>query len=206
MLSKYRTCLFSDSNMRIIAGTKHGMNLVSPKTYNSRPILDRVKESLFNVLCKYDLIEGNSIADLFCGVGSLGLEALSRGAASAIFVEKDPKTIAVLKSNIERIGFDSQSRIIRANAFIIGAPVDQQKYSIIFVDPPYPLTKNVAKGSQLSNLLELLTGQLAPDGIVVVRTEKHTELLPEYGVLEIIDKRRWGSMLITLLSNKKDDQ
>ena len=182
------------------------MNLASPKTYDSRPILDRVKESLFSVLCKYDLIEGNAVADLFCGVGSLGLEALSRGAASAIFVEKDPKTIAVLKTNIERIGFDSQSRIIRADAFIIGAPVDGQKYSIIFVDPPYPLTKNVAQGSQLSGLLELLPGRLAPDGIVVVRTDKHTELLPEYESLETIDKRRWGSMLITLLSSKKDDQ
>ncbi|MHC4750685.1 MAG: RsmD family RNA methyltransferase, partial [Planctomycetota bacterium] len=66
--------------MRIIAGSKRGMKLLSPKTQDSRPIIDRVKESLFSVLYKYDLPDDTMVADLFCGVGSLGLEALSRGA------------------------------------------------------------------------------------------------------------------------------
>ncbi len=107
--------------MRIIAGTKRGMTLLSPKTYDSRPYTDRVKESVFNVLYKYNLLEGRRVADVFCGVGSMGLESLSRGAAFAAFVEKDPRTIAVLKQNIEKAGFVQQSKIVRGNAFKIGA-------------------------------------------------------------------------------------
>ena len=91
--------------MRIIAGAKRGMHLLGPKTEGSRPITDRVKESLFSVLYKYDLPDGAVVADLFCGVGSLGLEALSRGAKCVTFVEKDQRIIAVLKKNIEKAGF-----------------------------------------------------------------------------------------------------
>ena len=109
--------------MRIIAGTKRGMKLFSPKTVDSRPILDRVKESLFSVLYNYGLPEGKNVADLFCGVGSLGLEALSRGAAFVTFVEKDTKTAAILKKNIEKCSFIEESLVLTADAFKIAAPV-----------------------------------------------------------------------------------
>ena len=95
--------------------------MFSPKTMASRPITDRVKESLFNVLYNYGLPEGKIVADLFCGVGSLGLEALSRGAEFVTFVEKDPKIIATLKKNIEKAGFVRESKVIRADAFKIGS-------------------------------------------------------------------------------------
>ena len=88
--------------MRIIAGTKRGMHLLSPKTCDSRPITDRVKESLFSVLYGYDLPADAVVADLFSGVGSLGLEALSRGAEFVTFVEQDPKIAATLNQNIEK--------------------------------------------------------------------------------------------------------
>ena len=88
--------------MRIIAGKKRGFKLQSPKSDISRPILDRVKESLFNVLHKYDMPSGKVVADIFSGVGSLGLEALSRGARFVTFVEKDRKVSAVLEKNIEK--------------------------------------------------------------------------------------------------------
>jgi len=109
--------------MRIIAGTKRGMKLSCPKTYDTRPITDRVKESLFSVLTNYDLLDGARVADLFCGVGSLGLEALSRGAAFVTFVEKSPEIAAFLEKNIARAGFVKESRVVRAGAFRIGAPV-----------------------------------------------------------------------------------
>ena len=101
--------------MRIIAGAKRGMKLLSPKTDVSRPITDRVKESLFSVLYKYDLPDGKIVADLFCGVGSLGLEALSRGAGFVTFVEKDQEIITVLKKNIARAGFADVSKIIKTD-------------------------------------------------------------------------------------------
>jgi 16S rRNA (guanine(966)-N(2))-methyltransferase RsmD len=187
--------------MRIIAGAKRGMKLLSPKAQVSRPITDRVKESLFSVLYKYDLPNGKMVADLFCGVGSLGLEALSRGAEFVTFVEKDMKVIAILEKNIEKAGYAGESKVIRANAFKIGAPAnsDRQQYGLVFVDPPYSATRNVGDDSLLSGLLTLLGEQVAPDGIVTVRTHKRTELLEQYGRFQIIDRRQWGTMAVTIL-------
>ncbi len=180
--------------------------MLGPKAQVSRPITDRVKESLFSVLYKYDLPDGKRIADLFCGVGSLGLEALSRGAGFVTFVEKNPKIIAVLEKNIEKATFVKQSRVIRANAFKIGAPVDQKKYGLVFVDPPYSATRDVQAGSPLGGLLTLLGEQVSPDGIVVVRTHRRTELLEQYGRFQIIDWRQWGTMAVTILKQSRDDE
>ncbi|MHC4124916.1 MAG: 16S rRNA (guanine(966)-N(2))-methyltransferase RsmD [Planctomycetota bacterium] len=185
--------------MRIIAGAKRGLKLISPKTDISRPITDRVKESLFSVLYKYGLPEGKIIADLFSGVGSLGLESLSRGADLAVFVEKDHAVFATLKSNIEKAGFTESSKAIRADAFGVGAPAQLQKYDLIFIDPPYRLTADVGLDSKLGRLLILVTEQLADDGIAVVRTEKHIELLSRYSRLKTIERRRWSSMAVTIL-------
>ena len=177
------------------------MNLLSPKTQVSRPITDRVKESLFSVLYKYDLPSGAVAADLFCGVGSLGLEALSRGAEFVTFVEHDPEIISVLNKNIEKAGFVKESKVIRANAFKIGALVDSnwEKYGLVFVDPPYADTKDVQSSSTLSGLLNLLGEQVAGDGIVVVRTGQKVSLLERYGEFRVIERRRWGTMAVTIL-------
>ena len=187
--------------MRIIAGTKRGMRLLSPKTAASRPITDRVKESLFNVLYNYDLPSGKLVADLFCGVGSLGLEALSRGAEFVTFVEQDRKVIATLNRNIEKANFVKESKVIRANAFKIGAPVDfdRPKYDLVFVDPPYILTRDVQAGSPLSRLLDVLGEQVAADGLVVVRTNRRSFLQQQYGRFQMIERRQWGTAAITIL-------
>jgi len=192
------------SAMRIIAGAKRGMKLLSPKAQVSRPITDRVKESLFSILFKYDLPSGKMVADLFCGVGSLGLEALSRGAKSVTFVEQDPKVSAVLKKNIEKAGFVKESKVIRADAFKVGAPVEEQNYDLIFVDPPYACTEDVGQDSPLSRLLKVLAGQVSPGGIVVVRANRRTELLDRYGRLQIIERRRWGTMAVTILQKTSE--
>lgn len=191
----------AESAMRIIAGTKRGMKLQSPKTQESRPVTDRVKESLFSMLYKYDLPAGAVVADLFSGVGSLGLEALSRGAEFVTFVERDPKIIVILNKNIERACFVKESKVVRANAFKLGAPVGSnvRKYNLVFVDPPYAATKDVGAGSLLGKLLDVLGGQVAGEGIVVVRTRKGTRLLDEYGWFGVIERRRWGTMVVTIL-------
>jgi len=191
--------------MRIIAGTKKGMNLLSPKTQISRPITDRVKESLFSVLYKYDLPDGARVADLFSGVGSMGLESLSRGAEFVTFVEKDPKVFAVLNKNIEKVGFVKESKAIRANAFSIGAVVGSgmEEYNLVFVDPPYAASMNVQPDSQLGGLLELLGEQVTTDGIVVVRTSGDVSLLEQYGCFQIAERRQWGTMAVTILEKNK---
>jgi 16S rRNA (guanine966-N2)-methyltransferase len=186
--------------MRIIAGSKRGMKLLSPKCDVSRPITDRVKESLFSVLYKYDMPEGKRVADLFCGVGSLGLEALSREAEFVTFVEKDRGIISTLKRNIEKAGFVKKSRVVTADAFSIGGGMDFEgrKYDLAFVDPPYMLTRDVEDGSALGGLMLILGEQLSDEGVVVVRTERRTELLEQYGRFEAIERRQWGTMAVNI--------
>ena len=187
--------------MRIIAGLKRGMRLLSPRDYGSRPITDRVKESLFSVLLKYDLPAGARVADLFCGVGSLGLEALSRGASFVTFVEHDAETAAILERNIDKAGFVRESKVIRADAFRIGAPAapQEQPYDLVFVDPPYADTSDAAVGSALGRLLDKSADRLTTDGIVVVRTHRQTSLLDRYGRIEVVERRQWSKMCVTIL-------
>lgn len=194
--------------MRIIAGTKRGMKLLSPKTENSRPILDRVKESVFNVLYKYDLPAGRIVADLFCGVGSLGLEALSRGGDFVCFVDNEPGIVTLLKRNIAKAGFVKESKVIMANVFKIGAVIDSTKkaYDLIFIDPPYRLTDDVGEKSQLAALFNLLEQQAAANAVVVIRTHKKTQLLERYASFKIAERRLWGKMAITILARSKDDE
>jgi len=190
------------------------MKLFSPKGQGSRPITDRVKESLFNVLGKYDLPGDAVVADLFCGVGSLGLEAISRGAEFVTFVEQDPKIIVTLERNIEKAGFVKHSKVIRADVFKIGAPTaaaaarisnieyrisNVKKYDLIFVDPPYALAQDVKLGSALSKLFDLLQEQIIDGGLVVVRTHRQVSLSERYKRFQIIERRQWGTMAITIL-------
>ena len=140
------------------------MKLLPPKGRDTRPVTDRVKESLFSVLYKYDLPAGAVVGDVFSGVGSLGLEALSRGAEFATFVERDPDIAAVLEQNIAKAGFVDRSKVVRTDAFSFGIRgwSDTGKYGLVFVDPPYATTSDVGEGSPLDRLMDILGGaQLA---------------------------------------------
>jgi 16S rRNA (guanine966-N2)-methyltransferase len=194
--------------MRIIAGTKRGMTLFSPKTDVTRPITDRAKESLFNVLQNYDLLAGARVADLFCGVGSLGLEALSRGAGFVTFVEKNAEVADVLEKNIAKAGFTSQSRVVRTSAFCVGAPAGPggERYDLVFVDPPYASTQEVGEHSLLADLLRVLEEQVIGRGVIVVRTHRCVAPLEEYGSFHVVDRRQWGTMSIVLLQANADEQ
>jgi 16S rRNA (guanine(966)-N(2))-methyltransferase RsmD len=192
--------------MRIIAGSKRGMKLLSPKTQVSRPVTDRVKESLFSVLYKYDLPNDAVVADLFSGVGSMGLEALSRDARFVTFVEQDAKIISILKKNIEKADFLKESEVIRANAFKFGASpnANRQKYNLVFVDPPYATTMDVQVGSPLSSLLVSLGGMVTSEAVIVVRTDRKVTLLEQYGEFHIIERRHWGTMTVTILQKTNE--
>jgi 16S rRNA (guanine966-N2)-methyltransferase len=192
--------------MRIIAGSKRGMKLFSPPGHESRPIIDRVKQALFNVLQKYDLPADKTVADVFAGVGSLGLEALSRGAAFVAFVEHNPKIAPILERNIEKAGFVEQSKVIRADAFKVTLPVDAKhpQYDLVFVDPPYVDSTQTQAGSLLAELLTRLAAQVASGGFVIVRTHRDTSLSESYGPLKIIERRQWGTMAVTILRKAQD--
>ena len=172
------------------------MALVCPRTLETRPITDRIKESLFNVLAHYELLAGSVVADLFCGVGSLGLEALSRGATFATFVENSPNITPFLEKNIAKAGFADLSKIVRADAFRVGA--QGRKHDLVFVDPPYAATRQAGETSPLAALFKILEPQVVHRGVVVVRTEREVAAPDRYGVFQLIDKRLWGSMSIRL--------
>jgi 16S rRNA (guanine(966)-N(2))-methyltransferase RsmD len=187
--------------MRIIAGSKRGMNLFSPPGMDSRPITDRVKQSLYDVLQKYDLPADKTVADIFAGVGSLGLEALSRGAVFVTFVEQNPQIAPVLKQNIEKAGFAGQSKIVKTDAFSVAWPMDaaHPQYDLAFVDPPYVDSANTLPRSPLGVLLTRLSERVSAGGFVIVRTHCNTVLSQSYGPLKIIETRQWGSMVVTIL-------
>jgi len=180
------------------------MKLLRPKGFGTRPIIDRVKESLFSVLYKYDLPSGKLVADLFCGTGSLGLEALSRGAAGVTFVEKSREVAEILKKNIEKADFFAESKVIVGDAFTIAVPCADStaKYDLVFVDPPYTDSADTQLESPLGKLLVLLSEQIATQGIVAVRTQRKHHLLDKYGKLKIMDRRQWGTMAVTLLGHR----
>jgi 16S rRNA (guanine966-N2)-methyltransferase len=195
--------------MRIISGSKRGMNLLPPKTPGTRPITDRVKESVFNILyTRCGSFEGTCVADLFCGTGSLGMEALSRGAERVVFFEGDGRVVEILQKNIDRAGFGDRSTVRRANAFRFGfaSVPGARKFDIIFVDPPYKNSADASPESQLGKLLQGLTNQIGEDGIVVVRTHERVVLLAEYGGLEVVDRREWGTQAVAFLQTKKPPQ
>jgi 16S rRNA (guanine966-N2)-methyltransferase len=181
------------------------MILLPPKTSGTRPITDRVKESIFNILYNKGYPEDKRVADVFCGTGSFGMESISRGASFCLFVEKDFRVVDVLKKNLEKAQFLSESKIICGNAFKIGAPADfdQPGFDLVFVDPPYALSRDTALDSQLGKMLVILSGQINPDGLAVVRTEDHIEVLDEYGSLKVVDRRQWGTMKVAFLQNQK---
>jgi 16S rRNA (guanine966-N2)-methyltransferase len=183
------------------------MKLLGPPSQVTRPITDRVKQSLFDVLQNYDLLAAARVADLFCGVGSLGLEALSRGAAFVTFVEKNGEVIEFLNKNIAKAGFAEKSRVVRASAFRVGAPTDgRDRHDLVFVDPPYASTQEVGGGSSLADLLHLLEGQVVDHGVVVVRSHRSVTLLEAYGRFHVVDRRRWGTMAVVLLQAAADEQ
>ena len=202
------------------------MALLPPRDLTTRPITDRVKESVFAILTPR--LPGTVVADLFCGTGSLGLEALSRGARWAIMVDTDKEALKRLRKNIEKLRFDSQVSVVPVNAFRKGVPnlpriasemgepdssqpesnssepalsESVQKCDLVFVDPPYKLSRDTAEQSPLGKLLEIVSGQIANRGLVVVRHERRSELLKSYADLYEIDRREYGSMAVTFLEN-----
>ncbi|NND84871.1 MAG: 16S rRNA (guanine(966)-N(2))-methyltransferase RsmD [Acidimicrobiia bacterium] len=142
--------------MRIIGGLAKGRRLASPKGDGTRPMTDRVREAIFNILDVTDA----AVLDLFAGTGSIGLEALSRGAASCRFVEQDRPMAAILRDNIATVGLGGTVSEASVERFLAGppAPVD-----LVFCDPPYPMSLD-----EVAGVLEAIDRWLAPGGWVVL--------------------------------------
>ncbi|MBL7214672.1 MAG: 16S rRNA (guanine(966)-N(2))-methyltransferase RsmD [Phycisphaerae bacterium] len=194
--------------MRIIAGSKRGMKLFPPKGVDTRPITDRVKESLFSILWSKGKLEDCVVADLFCGTGSMGLEALSRGAKFCTFIDAGRSAVEILNRNIEKAGFLAESKSVCANILKVGAAMTPEHggYDLVFVDPPYKMSDNCGAGSKVAKMMELIGTQVNPGGMVTLRTHLRSYIEQAYGQLTQIDLREWGSMKIAFFQKPEEPE
>jgi 16S rRNA (guanine(966)-N(2))-methyltransferase RsmD len=178
--------------MRIISGSAKGKKLYSSKGRNIRPTADRVRESVFNILGNQ--WKGTRVLDLFSGTGSLGLEAMSRGAQQAVFVEKSKSALQTLRKNVSICGFDSQA-IVLAMSVPSGLGVIGQRgesFHIIFADPPY------GKGWVEKTIRHILAHNLlSEDGVLVVEHTLGEAFLRDHGELSFLRQEAYGEATVS---------
>jgi len=151
--------------MRVVGGRLRGRALAGPKSQAIRPTADRLRESLFNILVHAygDPIEGARVLDLFAGTGALGIEALSRGAAFALFVDESAEARALIRENVAALGLGGVSRIFRRDATKLGAAHPVEPFSLGFIDPPYGRNLAIAALAAARD-----GGWFTPDALIVV--------------------------------------
>ena len=151
--------------MRVVGGALRGRAIIAPKSKAIRPTADRLRESLFNILAHSfdDPVTGARVLDLFAGTGALGIEALSRGAAFALFVDEGAEARALLRENVAALGLGGTSKIFRRDATKLGEPNPLAPFSLAFLDPPY------GQGLATAALNSARAGGwLTPDALIVV--------------------------------------
>lgn len=167
--------------MRVIAGSARGRRLEPPQGESIRPTSDRVREASLNALGSLGLVQGATVLDLFAGSGALGIEALSRGAAHATFVDADPTAVRLVQRNLDATGLADRATVTRSDAFAVvanGAVAD-----VVFADPPY----------DFDEWHELLAG--IGSGVVVMESDRALEVPDGW---EVIRERRYGGTVVTI--------
>jgi 16S rRNA (guanine966-N2)-methyltransferase len=177
--------------VRIIAGSRRGARIAAPKGAGTRPTGDRVREAAFNLIGPVD---DATVLDLFAGSGAMGLEALSRGARRAVFVESDRDACRTITANVEKLGLIGAQVLCQDALLALRQERSAgRRYDLVLVDPPYD-----APPSLHMTLSDLLPAVLAPDGLLVVETPARTE--PELP-LERLKSRRYGAARLTLFAH-----
>ncbi|HEY5583917.1 MAG TPA: 16S rRNA (guanine(966)-N(2))-methyltransferase RsmD [Ruminiclostridium sp.] len=176
----------------MISGSAKGQKLLTLEGLSTRPTADRVKENLFNIIAPY--IEDASVLDLFSGTGSLGIEALSRGARSVFFSDQSEKSVEVIKKNLENTNFFDKSEVSLGEAKLILKKLSQlsKKFDIIFLDPPY---KNGIVPKMLCDLE--INGVLEDKVLIIAETDIEDELPDEIGTLIVSKKQIYGKTKLT---------
>ena len=173
--------------MRIISGTKRGKKLKEPDNYDIRPTTDMVKESMFNIV-QFD-IEGRRALDLFAGTGQLGIEALSRGAKRAVFVDSAKASCGVVLENIHTTGFENEAQVMNAEyaSYLLRCT---ETFDIAFLDPPY-------RTGTLTKALLAVTPHMNRGGIVICEHPTDEELPETAGEFVRVRDYRYGKILLT---------
>ena len=182
--------------MRVGGGEARGRRLKGAVVPGVRPTTERVRAAIFNILAVEQYREGR-VLDLFAGTGSLGIEALSRGAGWADFVERDRRQCAVIRDNLASAGFDGRAAVRQGDA-IRSLTALPGGYSLALLDPPYRM-------GAFHPVMEAIAGQpglLAPDGMVVAGHARQTELRAAYGSLRRIILRQYGDNVVEFYLNE----
>jgi len=176
------------SPLRVTGGESRGRRLKAPR--NIRPTQGVVKEAIFNLIGP-EIAEAR-VVDLFAGSGALGIEALSRGAAHVTFVDREPRGLAILRQNLDALGFKEQARVIRAEAarWLEGSPDEVREADLVFLDPPY-------LDEVLDRVLKALDG--GPGQPTVVAEYSRRQSLPALGRLRVERERKYGDTMVAVL-------
>lgn len=171
--------------MRIIAGKYKGRQLVSFKAEHIRPTTDRVKETIFNKLM-HEIPSARAL-DLFSGTGNLGIEALSRGAAYVEFVESNPRSVRIIRENLNKLQVDEPFSIVARDAFKYLKEYKGDPFQVIFIDPPF--TESLAHACMTA----LAQSQVvSPHTVVVIESAKREHIEDHYNSFHLLDRRAFG--------------
>ena len=179
--------------MRIITGSARGKRLQTPSGLHTRPTTDRVKESVFNIV-QWDL-EGRKVLDLFGGSGQLGLESLSRGAASCVIVDGDRNAQKAIEANIKNCGFERACQLIKGDSFQFLQRQKKDSYLVIFLDPPYGgelLNRAIAEICRIDILTE--------NGIMVCESSAEDQLQPVSAPYRVVKRYQYGHTAVTIIT------
>ena len=175
--------------MRVVAGSARGIKLVAPPGIDTRPTSDRVREATFNALGSLGLVEGAAVLDLFAGTGAMGIEALSRGAGRATFVDSDRSALDAIRRNLDATKLAAAATVVRADGARFAAH-DAVGFDLAVIDPPYAF----------DGWHDLLTALPVPVAVI----ESDREIDPGAG-WAVMRSRRYGSTVVTISRSRRDD-
>src|SRR6516225_2957224 len=184
--------------MRVVGGRLRGRNLAAPASREIRPTADRLRESLFNILVHAyeNPVEDARVLDLFAGTGALGIEAISRGAGFALFVDNGAEARALLRNNVEALGLGGVTKVFRRDATNLGPAHPVEPFSLVFLDPPY------GKGLAEKALASLRDGGwLTKEALVVVEEAKAAAFSAQEGFAEL-ERRSYDDTEFVFLKSK----
>lgn len=174
--------------MRVITGSARGMSLKTLEGETTRPTTEKVKEAVFSAI-QFE-IEGRRVLDLFAGSGQMGIEALSRGAESAVFVDSNKNAISIVKQNVERTGFADKSQIVQMDSMGF-LNMNVRTYDVVFIDPPYST-------GLLEKALERVTDYVAEGGIVICEYPFKDELPETVEGLSVYRSYKYSKTAVTI--------
>ncbi len=189
--------------MRVIAGTARGVSLTAPKGLHVRPTLDRVKTAMFNLFA--DRVSDAEVLDVFSGSGALGIEALSRGAASCVFVERAASCVAAIRSNLARARLAEKATVLRCDVFACRRRLPKDAaFDLVLAAPPYRIVDELPTRRRLWRWIEdlMTSDRVNPDALFVLEHRRQRSALAFPESLRSVDSRTYGDTTLSLLARR----